>query len=211
MAGRRLSALHLGGPLGLAGLSVLAGAAGLMVIAGNDSEESQRAVRAAGHTSSAVETDVEPTSETRSLAVRPQAVENQPEMTSRQLTPGVQVAPQTKPPAAPLPASAKGAEVTFIVRLKGQPEIDVISRNFKKDPETAHKAFADLCDRLPGLKQFQLVGASYSGEIKLAYQFAPGVSPTRAAIDDIKAKIMAIEGVAYADPDYVAHPGEDKR
>jgi hypothetical protein len=54
-----------------------------------------------------------------------------------------------------------------------------------------------------------LVGASYSGEIRLAYQMPPGVEPTRAAIRSVQEKIMAVDGVAYADPDYIAHPGKE--
>ena len=118
--------------------------------------------------------------------------------------------PGTKEPVA-LPASAEGAEIVYIVRIKGAPEIDTIARNFKRNPDVAQEAYAELCERLPALKEFQLVGASYSGEVKLAYQLAPGVQPTRAVMNDIKDKIMAIEGVAYADPDFVAHPGEDRK
>lgn len=203
MAGRRTSSLHLGGPLGLAGLGMLAGAAGLIVFAGGERETSTG-------------------SETVSSTIAERERQGEVGTVTVQEVQVIDVAPQPLPlpgkagPSAvkapvTLPASAKGAEVTFIVRLKGQPEIDIISRNFKKDPDMAQKAYADLSERLPGLKDFQLVGASYSGEIKLAYQLAPGVEPTRSAIDDIKSRIMAIEGVAYADPDYVAHPGEDKR
>jgi hypothetical protein len=100
-------------------------------------------------------------------------------------------------------------EVTFIVRIKGAPEIDSVARLYKKDPAAAEQAFADYVRRTPALRDFMLVGASYSGEIRLAYQMPPGVEPTRAAIRSVQEKIMAVDGVAYADPDYIAHPGKE--
>ena len=76
------------------------------------------------------------------------------------------------------PARAEGTEVQFIVRLKGAPEIDTITRNFKRDPGTAQTAWQDLTARLPALGEFTLVGASYSGEVKLAYMMPPGAPAT---------------------------------
>ena len=116
---------------------------------------------------------------------------------------------ESVPTPAMMPASANSAEVVFIVRIKGAPEIDTIARNFKRNRETAEAAFADLVTAHPALAEFELVGASYSGEIKLSFTLPPGVSPTRDVVMDIKQKIMAIEGVAYADPDYIAHPDKE--
>ena len=203
MAGRRSLPFHVGGPLGLAGLTMLAGAAGLVVVASDDRErpavETGDSVATAGPDQAGVGTS---RPDVREQPVRPDSGPDAP------------YDPVARPAAAPagpvtVPASVTGAEVTFIVRIKGQKEIDTISRNYKRDRETAEKAYAELSERLPGLKEFRLVGASYSGELQLAYRLAPGVEPTRGAINKIKDKIMAIEGVAYADPDYVAHPGED--
>ena len=97
------------------------------------------------------------------------------------------------------------------MRLKGRPEIDTICRNYKRDRDTAQAAFDDLAADIPALKDFKLVGASYSGEISLAYTLPAGVDATRGRIEEIRSRILSIEGVAYADPDFVAHPGEDKR
>ena len=108
-------------------------------------------------------------------------------------------------------SSSSGAEVTFIVRLKGRSEVDTIARNFKRDRETADAAYSDLVEDIPILKDFRLVGASYSGEINLVYQLPAGVEATRGRIEEIRQQILSIDGVAYADPDFVAHPGEDKR
>jgi hypothetical protein len=106
-------------------------------------------------------------------------------------------------------AQARGPEVTFIVRIKGAPEIDSVARLYTKDPAAAEQAFAEFVRRTPALRDFSLVGASYSGEVKLAYQMPMGVEPTRSEIRLVQEKIMAVEGVAYADPDYVAHPGKE--
>jgi hypothetical protein len=99
--------------------------------------------------------------------------------------------------------------VQFIVRLKGAPEIDTITRNFKRDHAAAQAAWKDLTVRLPALAEFTLVGASYSGEIKLAYMMPPGAPATPEDIRSVQDRLLKIEGVAYADPDYVAHPGKD--
>ena len=205
MTGRRSPPIHLGGPLGLAGLTVLAGAAGLMVIAGNDPSEPDPVEQVSGTTTATTETKRPgETTEVKTEQLEQAVVARPPKEEDVTLPAG------TKEPVA-LPASAEGAEIVYIVRIKGAPEIDTIARNFKRNPDVAQEAYAELCERLPALKEFQLVGASYSGEVKLAYQLAPGVQPTRAVMNDIKDKIMAIEGVAYADPDFVAHPGEDRK
>lgn len=210
MAKQRPFPVHLGGPLGLAGLSMLAGAAGLLVIAGDDDKEPTRQV-------AGVEgplTTPSPSAERPDASIVENQVDTQPPKTTKENLPAnsdTETRPVSKPSAIAMPASADGTEIIFIVRLKGPPEIDVISRNYKRDQAMAEDAFRDLSSRLPTLKEFQLVGASYSGELKLSYQLAPGVEPTRTRIDEIRDKILSIEGVAYADPDYVAHPGKDER
>jgi hypothetical protein len=105
--------------------------------------------------------------------------------------------------------SQDGSEIVYIVRIKGEPEIDVISRNFKRDRAAADIAWANLQARYPVLQDFHLVGASYSGEIRLGYRLPPGLEPTRATINEIQNRIMQVDSVAYADPDYVAQPGKE--
>jgi len=208
MAGIR-SSFHFGGPLGLAGLTMLAGATGLFVLAGTPDEGDQPAVPLSGMVE--VQTDPQPDSRVdrgpdpligtlpdipapRDSAETPS---DDPVLQPEQIGPNV------------ITAQAKGAEVTFIVRIKGAPEIDSVARLYKKDPAAAQQAFADYVRRTPALRDFSLVGASYSGEVKLAYQMPMGVEPTRSEIRLVQEKIMAVEGVAYADPDYVAHPGKE--
>lgn len=186
--------LHLGGPLGLLGLAMLAGATGIFVMAGSGGPEPAR----------------------QEVALRSGEAKLPAPSQGPQARPG-DAFPIVQP--AELPASAEtrsqtpvklaqldadSTEVVFIVRIKGEPEIDVITRNFKRDPAAAEIAWANLQSRYPVLRDFRLAGASYSGEIKLAYLLPPGLEPTRATINDIQSRIMQVESVSYADPDYVA-------
>lgn len=193
MTGTR-APLHLGGPLGALGLGCVGGAVALAIAAINKDPPPPPGEAPAA--APALSVDIEsPTAQT------PAIVE----------TGETQLAQVETAPAVVLerPARAEGTEVQFIVRLKGAPEIDVITRNFKRDPAAAQTAWQDLVTRLPGLGDFTLAGASYSGEIKLAYQMPPGTPATPEEIRAVQDRLLKIEGVSYADPDYVAHPGKD--
>jgi len=188
---------HLGGPLGLAGLAVLAGAAGLFAMKTPDT--AVPSPQKAGLSLKAPETE--------SAALRPHPGDAIPMVQPAELP----ASAETRAPAVIklAQANADGTAVVFIVRIKGEPEIDVISRNYKRDPSVARTAWVNLQARHRVLADFTLVGASYSGELKLAYQLPPGLEPTRATINDIQSRILQVEGVAYADPDYVAQPGKE--
>jgi hypothetical protein len=189
--------LHLGGPLGLAGLAMLAGATGIFVMAGSG-----------GPAPAPPPANPDPPAR--------ETVQPVPELHPGDALPMVQPAEipasaETKRPAETRIAqvSQDGSEIVYIVRIKGEPEIDVISRNFKRDRAAADIAWANLQSRYPVLRDFRLVGASYSGEIRLGYRLPPGLEPTRATINDIQSRIMQVDSVAYADPDYVAQPGKE--
>lgn len=209
MAGIR-SPFHFGGPLGLAGLTLLAGATGLFVLAGSPERDDQPSVPLSGVSDASpaslpdtrVDRDVSPLVGT--LADAPAALETEGVVLPDDPT----IRPEQVPQSV-ITAQATGVEITFIVRIKGAPEIDSVARLYKRDPAAAEQAFADYVRRTPALRDFVLVGASYSGEIRLAYQMPPGVEPTRAAIRSVQERIMAVDGVAYADPDYIAHPGKE--
>ena len=210
MAGTR-APLHLGGPLGAIGLGCVGGAVALAIAAlNNDPPDSQTAATPSPVLT--VETQSPAASDDRPILPADTARADLGELPlPPDEPPGVEIAQADVAPLAPAerPARLEGTEVHFIVRLKGAPEIDTITRNFKRDPEAAQAAWKDLVTRLPGLAEFTLVGASYSGEIKLAYVMPPGAS---ARPDDIRAvqdALLKVEGVSYADPDYVAHPGKD--
>lgn len=214
MTGSRIP-LHLGGPLGALGLGCFAGAVALAVTAINNKPEPPP-VR--GDTPGAV-LAMDLGSEL-SPSARPASPQEHPlpdiggagrPPVSEIARPGDLAQVQTSPPAEPAerPARLQGTEVHFIVRLRGAPEVDTITRNFKRDPAAAQAAWAELAARLPGLSEFTLAGASYSGEIKLAYQMPPGTSASPTEIRAVQERLLKIEGMSYADPDYIAHPGKD--
>lgn len=206
--------LHLGGPLGALGLGCFAGAAALAVTAINNTPDPPPRVERPGpvlpvDTGSELSPSARPSNPTDHPLPDIGGAGRPPQS---DITPVVEYAQaQTSPPAqiSERPARAEGTEVHFIVRLKGAPEVDTITRNFKRDPEAAQAAWRDLATRLPGLAEFTLVGASYSGEIKLAYQMPPGASASPAEIRAVQDRLLKVEGVSYADPDYIAHPGKD--
>lgn len=201
--------LHLGGPLGAIGLGCVGGAVALAIAAlNNDPPDSQ--TPATPSPVLTVETQSPAASDERPILSADTVRADLGELPPNE-PPGAEIAQAQVAPLVPAerPARLEGTEVHFIVRLKGAPEIDTITRNFKRDPDAAQAAWKDLVTRLPGLAEFTLVGASYSGEIKLAYVMPPGAS---ARPDDIRAvqdALLKVEGVSYADPDYVAHPGKD--
>jgi hypothetical protein len=194
MTGTR-APLHLGGPLGALGLGCVGGAVALAIAAINNDPPPPPGEAPAAAPALSVD-------------IQSPAAATEPDFGRGD---EVELAQVESVPAAPVerPARANGTEVQFIVRLKGAPEIDTITRNFKRDPVAAQTAWQELVTRLPGLGAFTLAGASYSGEIKLAYQMPPGTPATPEEIRAVQDSLLKIEGVSYADPDYVAHPGKD--
>jgi hypothetical protein len=194
MAGTR-APLHLGGPLGALGLGCVGGAVALAIAAINNDPPPPPG-------------DAPGSAPALSVDIQSPATATEPDFGRSD---EVELAQAASVPVAPVerPARAEGTEVQFIVRLKGAPEIDIITRNFKRDPAAAQTAWQELVTRLPGLGDFTLAGASYSGEIKLAYQMPPGTPATPEEIRAVQDRLLKIEGVSYADPDYVAHPGKD--
>lgn len=198
--------LHLGGPLGALGLGCLGGALALAIAAlGNDPPPGDLVPALAPVLSVDIQSPVQP------AGAYADSLRDNPDVSSGGLSPAVEMAQVQTAQAAPLqlPARAEGTEVQFIVRLRGAPETDVITRNFKRDPAAAQAAWGELVTRLPGLSDFSLAGASYSGEIRLAYQMPAGTPATPEEIRAVQERLLKVEGVSYADPDYIAHPGKD--
>ncbi|MFN4023554.1 MAG: hypothetical protein ACK4MQ_01875 [Hyphomonas sp.] len=207
------------GPFGLLGVGLLAGAAGLGVLSIQDdggpaanpgyTEYAGTDLGPNGPPPEPVRPDFNPPQGRPSPVIDPEPAPLPPdepdEGEARALAPIPQVTVQRQGQTSAAPQRAGAAEVVFIVRMKGAPEIDVITRNFRRDPAAAQAAWTDLVTRVPALAEFELTGASFSGEIRLTRRL-PDASP--AAIRTVQDRLLAIEGVAYADPDYVAHPGE---
>ena len=203
------------GPFGLLGIGLLAGAAGLAVVGTRGGEEAggETEVRQAAATDTrdypVPDVAFDPPPGRPSPVIDPEPAPLPPEEPEDDSGTGASPIPevtiQQDGGSGVLPARAGTAEVVYIVRLKGAPEIDVITRNFKRDPTAAQAAWVELTGRIPVLAQFELSGASYSGEIRLSRRLADA---TPEAIKKVQDELLAIEGVAYADPDYVAHPGQ---
>ena len=210
--------LDVRGPLGVLGIGLLAGAAGLAMVGLRTGEETGRE---AGLTEFASVNGQAPAAEPPpgpapafdpppgrpALIIDPEPAPlppDEPEDAAAPLIPQATIQQQGSGGGV-LPARAGTAEVVFIVRLKGAPEVDIITRNFKRDPAAAQAAWVELTARIPVLEEFELTGASYSGEMRLSRRLAEA---TPAAIKEVQDRLLAIEGVAYADPDYIAHPGQ---
>lgn len=202
--------LHLGGPLGAIGLGCVGGAVALAIAAINNTDTAAQA--SVPELPGVLSVDIQSPSAAEPAPNQAGQELVRPQLQREELIQVAEIA-QANGPAlqAPVerPARAEGTEVHFIVRLKGAPEIDAITKNFKRDPAAAQSAWQDLTARLPGLADFALAGASYSGEIKLAYQMPPGAPATPEEIRSVQDRLLKVEGVSYADPDYVAHPGKD--
>lgn len=212
------------GPLGLLGVGLLAGATGLAVVATNGEDEIGGAPKVRPEVSDVAfvpdapeqgaeeaprpERSFDPPPGRPSPVIDPEPAPLPPddvEGQDVQASPIPQVTIQKQGGSTVLPARAGTAEVVFIVRLKGAPEVDLITRNFKRDPATAQLAWVELTQRIPVLAEFELTGASFSGEMRLSRRLAQA---TPEAIRQVQDRLLAIDGVAYADPDYVAHPGQ---
>lgn len=211
--------LDVRGPLGVLGIGLLAGAAGLAIVGVRTGEETGNGAVAAGPAAvdgqalseddppSPLPPSLDPPPGRPALIIDPEPAPlppDEPEEEAVPLIPQVTIQQQGSGGGV-LPARAGTAEVVFIVRLKGVPEADTITRNFKRDPAAAQAAWLELTTRIPVLAEFELSGASYSGELRLSRRLAEA---TPEAIKQVQERLLAIEGVAYADPDYVAHPGQ---
>ena len=217
MAWTRLP-LDVRGPLGVLGIGLLAGATGLAVVGvrggeGTGNEVGVSELSSANGNSPAQDLPpsppvpaFDPPPGRPALIIDPEPAPLPPDEPEEDRPSSIpQVTIQQQGGGGVLPARAGTAEVVFIVRLKGAPEVDIITRNFKRDPAAAQAAWLELTTRIPVLAEFELSGASYSGEIRLSRRLAEA---TPEAIKQVQDRLLAIEGVAYADPDYVAHPGQ---
>lgn len=201
--------LHLGGPLGAIGLGCVGGAVALAIAALNNDTAPVAEPAAKEGPVLSVNIDSPAASSPAQIDPSPGFSGTPPPQRDDSFEVAEAEGPAGPGTQAERPARAEGTEVHFIVRLKGAPEIDTITRNFKKDPAAAQVAWQDLTARIPALADFSLAGASYSGEIKLAYQMPPGAPATPEDIRAVQDRLLNVEGVSYADPDYVAHPGKD--
>ncbi len=218
MTGGR-SPLHMGGPLGLAGLALLAGLSGFAIFAQGGDAPAAPPTRLEPRKPVPVPVQVTPPKPKLPAPIAPeQAQINTTPVEALPLPPKRK--PSPRPKTLPLPTTdtapvqparettrTAGQEVTFIVRLKGVKDADAAASAFHKDRAAADKAYAALVKARPGLSGFRLAGASYSGELKLSYTLPSGEA-SHAAVQRLQEKLLAVDGVSYADPDSVVHPGK---
>lgn len=115
----------------------------------------------------------------------------------------VETAQLIQGPAIPPRAPA----ATFIVRFNGEPELEQVCRNFRRDEAGTRATFQNWAADHPQLQGLRLVRASYSGELILAL---PQSDPAQRSPADIIAALETIESLAYAEVDSLASTNEER-
>ena len=109
------------------------------------------------------------------------------------------------------PGDRSAADTVFIVKFADKTVETEVARIFRKDPDGARARFATWT-KANGWTGFELVGASYSGEVMLRLaDDAPDELSRRfrtTSARDMADQMAARDGVVYCDPDYTAGPGE---
>lgn len=206
---------HLGAPLGFGALAALVGATGYFLVSEKNTAPSvkidtEQVGTVAPASAPPLVAPISSSQQHTLEAVEPDAVQTSaPDDTPQPAPHPPKASPPDLTPAATIPARAEGTEVTFIVRIKGSEEIDSAAKLYRKDKPAALEAYQAYLNATPALRDFQIIGASYSGEINISYQLAPGQAADRATINKLKSQIMSVNGVSYADPDFIAHPGKE--
>ena len=108
---------------------------------------------------------------------------------------------QTMTPVAQTAATERPA-ATFIVRFNDEPVLSEIGKTYRRDGDGARAKFDGWCSDYPGLDGLTLVRASYSGELLLGL---PQNDPMNRSPEDVLAALNAIDNLAYAELDAIAH------
>lgn len=117
----------------------------------------------------------------------------------RPLAPGQVADPEPKAPEQP----------RFIVRFKNQRDLQAGIGKYFSDEDAARSAFERWRADHPAFAEFELAGATYSGEAVLVFTGdMAGERPV--VIRQIARRLSALETVAYADPDFSAQIGESE-
>lgn len=174
-----LDSPYLGGPLGLAGLAVMATAGGALAVVGLSPD-----------------TGAAPEPETASPAARAEPPAERP--------PPVRDAGAEEPTFQT--AQAPAEPIDFIVRVEGAPDVEKALGAFRTDPNEARAAFDRWAADKPNMKMLRLTGVTYSGELILTYD--PKAADRRRSVGQVRELLNKTPGVRYADPDYRAHPGD---
>jgi hypothetical protein len=95
----------------------------------------------------------------------------------------------------------------FIVKFRANPSIDEVISTWRRDRDAARARFETWASGDPLFSQMEVSGCSYSGELILSTEIGGGPLPAEAEVDALVGRIRAHGAVAYADPDFTAHPG----
>lgn len=112
-----------------------------------------------------------------------------------------------KPAQMRKPGDVPASEVDYIAKVKDAKLQANVLDVYRKDPDAARKAFGEWAGR-NGLEGFELVQATYSGEV--IFRLSEGApEDVRKALGAQSARAFASEwgareGVVYCDPDYTA-------
>lgn len=98
-------------------------------------------------------------------------------------------------------------QATFIVKFKPDPAIDDVIANWRRDREGAIAQFANWAEGDPVFGDMTLEGCSYSGELLLSRKIEAPLSGPQSLVTALTNDIRSHGAVAYADPDFTAHPG----
>ncbi len=96
---------------------------------------------------------------------------------------------------------------TFIVRFHDDPDLQYVSRNFRRDEAATRDVFRKWAAQYPELKGLNLVRASYSGELILSL---PANDPAGRSPKDVIAALETMSNLAYAEIDSMATASERK-
>lgn len=96
---------------------------------------------------------------------------------------------------------------TFIVRFNNEPELQQVSRNFRRDEAATREVFRKWAAQYPQLEGLELVRASYSGELILGL---PVNDPAGRSPKDVIAALETMSNLAYAEIDSMATASERK-
>lgn len=96
---------------------------------------------------------------------------------------------------------------TFIVRFESEPDLQFVSRNFRRDEAATREVFGKWAAKYPPLEGLELLRASYSGELILAL---PVNDPAGRSPKDVIAALETMSNLAYAEIDSMATASERK-
>lgn len=133
-------------------------------------------------------------------SIRPATVQTVP-------VPPAEIAPTPPQPQTVQAETYPVRRADFIVKFRANSSIDEVISTWRRDREAARARFETWAASDPLFSQMDVSGCSYSGELILSTEIGGGPLPVEAEVDALIERIRNHGAVAYADPDFTAHPG----